>query len=435
MPQADYPESDYTYSSVPSTVWGPGTLAGRAIMALGEATLKGLERIIDWESLAIQRRLKRTRRVAPRLSKEMYSDLVELSRPELYSQRVLDEAVKILYYQLKLEYHAAGEIALEISYLPFCEAQLVVLQFHKIYENNAPQNAHVVADGLNLKPQPIFDVITMLLQLQPQFAPVCFEVLDYWLPRPNFAFHHLHSLNEPIVRMHDEDRLDIPRTCRATLSELQLRSNRMSRWRYWERLEGAGYCAQNRLARLESTLLDVVSRTSYRTVEFCDAAVDLLDLIRYSAIPEVRRGATDLLARCLSITRNSWQPLRTILDFSSRSKIHAGWPKYLSPSLAFHLGYGPCMSGLYADAPPTPALYVGPDSFHPDLCEFLRYAYAWMPTTRENVDNSQLTELHSFLLPRSENECGGDVLGWESDSDSDSSVVHVHGTCLIESFY
>lgn len=72
--------SFYTQSTVPSTVWGPGTLAGRVILALGEATLKGLDRIIDRESRAIQKRFAVIRASVPHLTPEMYSDLVELSR-------------------------------------------------------------------------------------------------------------------------------------------------------------------------------------------------------------------------------------------------------------------------------------------------------------------------------------------------------------------
>jgi hypothetical protein len=72
--------SFYTESTAPSTVWGPGTLAGRAILALGEATLKGLDRIIDRESRAIQKRFDTIRASVPHLTPEMYGDLIELSR-------------------------------------------------------------------------------------------------------------------------------------------------------------------------------------------------------------------------------------------------------------------------------------------------------------------------------------------------------------------
>jgi hypothetical protein len=55
-------------------------------MALGEATLKGLDRIIDRERRAIQQRLGiirlRVKRRPPDLTPEMYNDLIELSRYE-----------------------------------------------------------------------------------------------------------------------------------------------------------------------------------------------------------------------------------------------------------------------------------------------------------------------------------------------------------------
>ncbi|KAJ7177048.1 hypothetical protein C8R46DRAFT_1346932 [Mycena filopes] len=67
--------SFYTESTVPGTVWGPGTLAGRAILALGEATLRSLDRIVDREARAIQKRFEAIRASIPHLTSEMYSDL------------------------------------------------------------------------------------------------------------------------------------------------------------------------------------------------------------------------------------------------------------------------------------------------------------------------------------------------------------------------
>ncbi|KAJ7840863.1 hypothetical protein B0H14DRAFT_2784260, partial [Mycena olivaceomarginata] len=65
-----------------STIWGPGTLSGRAILALGEVTLRGIN------NLGIRCRLATIRLRAPSLNKAMCDDLLEFSRPK-YSMLVL----------------------------------------------------------------------------------------------------------------------------------------------------------------------------------------------------------------------------------------------------------------------------------------------------------------------------------------------------------
>lgn len=150
LPRVFYPmsgaadqESLNTASTVPSTVWGPGTLAGRAILALGEATLKGLDRVVDRESRAMQKRLKTIRGVVPHLTTEMYSDLIEFARydrsvhiemrnlfasssPDVYPQYILEAATAIVFHQLAVGFGAA--VAVSISMLPGSEARLVMLR-------------------------------------------------------------------------------------------------------------------------------------------------------------------------------------------------------------------------------------------------------------------------------------------------------------------
>jgi hypothetical protein len=74
--------SDVTTS--PSTIWGPGALAGKALLAFGNATLKGVENVIVSQRLrAIRtflsnennRRLTETEK-----SEKVFDDLIELSR-------------------------------------------------------------------------------------------------------------------------------------------------------------------------------------------------------------------------------------------------------------------------------------------------------------------------------------------------------------------
>jgi hypothetical protein len=79
------PQSTISYgssiSSNPSTIWGPGTLTGKALEAFGEATLRGVE------NLAIRRKLASFRSVFPHKNDTtienielIYDDVLEISR-------------------------------------------------------------------------------------------------------------------------------------------------------------------------------------------------------------------------------------------------------------------------------------------------------------------------------------------------------------------
>jgi hypothetical protein len=64
-----------------STIWGPGTLSGKAIEAFGEATLRGVE------NLVIRRKLVSLRSHFPhdngtvnRKIEQIYNDVLELTR-------------------------------------------------------------------------------------------------------------------------------------------------------------------------------------------------------------------------------------------------------------------------------------------------------------------------------------------------------------------
>ncbi|KAJ6501778.1 hypothetical protein DFH09DRAFT_298375 [Mycena vulgaris] len=94
----------YTSTSS-STQWGPGALAGKAILALGKATLRGAERLVIFRRMvAIKARL-------PCLDDErsgadtcfmdgIFDDLVELSRPELYPESIRQPAMELILAQI-----------------------------------------------------------------------------------------------------------------------------------------------------------------------------------------------------------------------------------------------------------------------------------------------------------------------------------------------
>ncbi|KAJ7136337.1 hypothetical protein C8R43DRAFT_1238992 [Mycena crocata] len=376
-------ESFYTESSVPSTVWGPGTLAGRAILALGEATLKGLNRIVDRETRAIQKRIDAIRASVPHLAPEMYSDLIELSRPDLYPQYILEVATDILFTQLDLGY--AGAIALSISQLSLSEAGLVIF---RMFTSRDFELLDETVSARTNSPRKALDLLAMIVQVRPEMRDACFDVLDALFLNPKLCMHLFCFRNHPILRIHAEDSLHIPQMCRTPFAELQLSftQDRMHRWKSWKLLQSAGYSPEIRLLQLSTVLLAAVEEEWYSTPEFFDAAVDLFDFLCYSQVPELRSAAKDQLVLCITLTRDSWEPLRRALDFVSHVGGH-GTSQYLFgyPTLTARLGYGQYFE-LHLN--PDPTSPVSPVSFtesasdfHPQLFEFLCHAHSGAQTS------------------------------------------------------
>ncbi|KAJ7177049.1 hypothetical protein C8R46DRAFT_1078056 [Mycena filopes] len=355
--------SFYTESTVPSTVWGPGTLAGRAILALGEATLRSLDRIVDREARAIQKRFEAIRASIPHLTSEMYSDLIELSRPDVYPQYILEMALDILIPQLHMGYGAA--VALSVAQLPPSEAHLVIFRIF------TSRKLALYGDE-DSEPRSPLDLLATLVQVQPEMSSVCFDVLDDLVRNPQFCLKLLSLREHPILRIHAEETLNIPPICRTPLAEIQLRfsEDHMYRWKNWKLLEGAGLAPESRLFYIGSVLLNAVAENWYWTPEVFDAAVDLFDFLRYSPVPEFRRAATDHLLACISSTRDSWEPLSIVLNFISRSAVSGSRPSLgLRYDSSYPLDTVPSSPKTHARTPSEEVLYC-----HPQLRDFLRYA-------------------------------------------------------------
>ncbi|ESK86513.1 hypothetical protein Moror_9833 [Moniliophthora roreri MCA 2997] len=83
------------------TLTGPGALAGKAIYMLGKATLKGVDRIIIYRRLsAISSRFPHKNSAEIRGIQQAYYDLLELSRPIIYSKSIRDQALGMLLGQI-----------------------------------------------------------------------------------------------------------------------------------------------------------------------------------------------------------------------------------------------------------------------------------------------------------------------------------------------
>ncbi|KAJ3877066.1 hypothetical protein F5051DRAFT_409650 [Lentinula edodes] len=101
-------ETNETQSSA-TTLWGPGTLSGKAIKSLGEASLRGVEKLV------VRWRLAKINAILPGLNsgnsspkypasaeqlEKIYDDLLELSRLDFYDEKVRQRALRLIMMQI-----------------------------------------------------------------------------------------------------------------------------------------------------------------------------------------------------------------------------------------------------------------------------------------------------------------------------------------------
>uniref|UniRef100_A0A0W0FXN6 Uncharacterized protein n=1 Tax=Moniliophthora roreri TaxID=221103 RepID=A0A0W0FXN6_MONRR len=90
--------TDDTGSSA-TTIWGPGTLSGKAIKSLGEASLRGVEKLlIRWKFAKISQVLASEAKNG-KLEK-IHDDLLELSRLDFYDAKVRHKALRLIMMQI-----------------------------------------------------------------------------------------------------------------------------------------------------------------------------------------------------------------------------------------------------------------------------------------------------------------------------------------------
>ncbi|KAJ6478691.1 hypothetical protein DFH09DRAFT_1341810 [Mycena vulgaris] len=238
---------------------------------------------------AIQKQLATIRVSVPSLTAEMYSDLIELARPELYPEDILDAATDILFQQI--DFGHTAPVVLTVSQLTLSEASQVTLRLFTSRDCGLSDAQFPV--GVK-SPRKVLDLLAMLLQLQPALAPACFAVLDQLTRNPSMCLYFLRLRNHPILRAHAKDRLHIPQICRTPLSDLQRRfsDDPRHRWNTWRLLERVGHSAEGRVLRLDTVLLHAVAEQSYATPEFFDAAVDLFDVLRCPTSGASRRTSS-----------------------------------------------------------------------------------------------------------------------------------------------
>ncbi|KAJ7259906.1 hypothetical protein C8J57DRAFT_1339616 [Mycena rebaudengoi] len=103
--------SIYTTTSL-STQWGPGSMTGKAILALGKSVLRGVEHLI------ILRRLSVIKSALPCFDdtvvnqEKIFLDLLELSRHGIYPKYIRIQTMKLILVQIAKGYHRYLRLAI-----------------------------------------------------------------------------------------------------------------------------------------------------------------------------------------------------------------------------------------------------------------------------------------------------------------------------------
>ncbi|TFK38742.1 hypothetical protein BDQ12DRAFT_683255 [Crucibulum laeve] len=114
-----------------STMWGPGTLAGKAILALGEATMRGSEHLVILKRLvSITARFPCRDEDTSKKVLRMMSDVVELARPGLYPKQYRSKALRCILLQIATRqtvHLVNGLLHLQVDELMQILAEIMVL--------------------------------------------------------------------------------------------------------------------------------------------------------------------------------------------------------------------------------------------------------------------------------------------------------------------
>ncbi|KAF8166612.1 hypothetical protein K438DRAFT_252664 [Mycena galopus ATCC 62051] len=269
-----------------STIWGLGTLSGRALLALGEATVRGIN------SLVIIRRLATIRR-AWSLDKSMCDDLLDFSRPAMYPAWIGKEASRLILTQLCVQSkYAVLAVALCRGEWSTEEARLIILE---LIRNLSPLWK---APKWQLKG--IYSFLAAILQVKERWRDLVVEARK--LLRSIFPdqqpFHH------PIDMLSTEPPTPQPTPLsresyspNLPFAEIQAMYSRDSRQMIWIDLEAAGLPLDSRLREVFRSL--AIAEKS--TPEYLNARADALIFTSDAFGPELQNAALDLVTsdQCL----------------------------------------------------------------------------------------------------------------------------------------
>ncbi|KAJ7038699.1 hypothetical protein C8F04DRAFT_1179379 [Mycena alexandri] len=138
------------------TQWGPGSLAGKAILAMGKATIRGAERVVIFKRMTtIQAHLPCWDERADgdtSFMDRVFDDLLELSRPELYPESVRIWAMELILIQIASSHTAyliaclsnwlLDDLILLITELMSVKSSFLEPRLANVYRSSLPDGHH-----------------------------------------------------------------------------------------------------------------------------------------------------------------------------------------------------------------------------------------------------------------------------------------------------
>ncbi|KAF8217535.1 hypothetical protein K438DRAFT_1795164 [Mycena galopus ATCC 62051] len=287
----DFSYSEYQRTTTDtSTTWGPGTLSGRALLALGEATLRGIN------SLIIRRRLTTIRRRAPSLTKSMCDDLLELCRPAMYSTSLGEEATGLILTHLCVDSRYSA-LAVALCDWPPEEARLILLRLMRSLSQFWRPRMQVTE---------IYNLLAAIIQIH-----------GHWKDLVKEAAHILRSMaqDRQLVFGHPIDMLctGIPPTgflgkgspyFDMPFSEVQAKYSDLGRQNIWMNLQAAGLPLNTRLR----DAISILKTSEKSTAEYHDARVDVVIFTSAAFDHELRTSAISFLLECC-VKSTQWNVL------------------------------------------------------------------------------------------------------------------------------
>ncbi|KAJ6585272.1 hypothetical protein B0H19DRAFT_1250133 [Mycena capillaripes] len=281
-----------------STVWGPGTVSGRAILALGEATIRGIDALLIW------RRLATIRLRSPSLTQAMCNDLVELCRPDMYSVRIAKEALRLTLMQI----FAGPESSMYMFVVALCkwpreEARLIILElvrFGSLREVARPEW------GLKR----LYDFFLAIIQVKEGWRSLVVEAAGLLHNRfppittPTPILHPIHSIFIEAAQ-------DLPE---SSLSSLQDMYSAGMRSEIWIALQACGLLLRDRLLKTEKNIQEA---DNWSAASIVDAFADIAIFLRS---PHFDLGIKTSALNCVqSITATQWQSFYNFFGMHCRT--------------------------------------------------------------------------------------------------------------------
>ncbi|KAL0581068.1 Rho GTPase activating protein [Marasmius crinis-equi] len=250
---------------------GPGSLSARYIYALGKLTLDGYEQIVILRRLLVIRK-RFPHRDEDDVPLQMYENLLELSRPGLYSKKLRKQALKLVMMQIATR--QTGYLLRSLIRWPLKEIDKVISEFMRCLPTTGPKRddeyesvarAYLrAAHELEQTPAtPFLDFLLQLGQINRDQMELVFTLVPSCLNSKTLEQHH-----HPLIQLLQQRNSGMSP---KAVSLLTMKYSTQLRSKAWKAVELE--CRERRLRQMSRKKDNFGSRD----VELFDTCVDGID--------------------------------------------------------------------------------------------------------------------------------------------------------------